>query len=320
MILVTGVAGFIGNKVVEKLLENNMKVVGIDNLNNYYDIKLKQWRLERTKKNHQFKFYEIDIENVNSLKRVFNENNIKAVINLAARAGVRYSIENPFVYFSTNVVGNLNLLEMCKAYGIKKYVLASSSSVYGGQKIPFLENLPANNPISPYAASKKAAEITAYTYHYLYGIDVSILRYFTVYGPAGRPDMSPFRFIKWIIEGLPLIIYGDGNQERDFTYVDDIAEGTIKALQPLGFEIINLGNSVPYKLSKTINLMEKYIGKQAICKYKDFNSTDMKSTCADIRKAKNLLGWQPEISLEEGIKKTIDWMITNWDWVKDINI
>jgi len=315
MILVTGVAGFIGSKVAEKLLGNNINVIGIDNLNRYYDIRLKQWRLDNLKKNNHFKFYQIDIENINDLRKVFQKDKVKAVINLAARAGVRYSMENPFIYLSTNVVGNLNLLEICREFGIRKYVLASSSSLYAGQKTPFSEDLPVNTPISPYAASKKSAEIMAYTYHYLYGIDVSILRYFTVYGPAGRPDMSPFRFIKWIIEGSPLIIYGDGTQQRDFTYVDDIAEGTIKALKPLGFEIINLGNNHPYELSEVIKLLEKYIEKNAICKYEEFQKADMKSTWADISKARGLLDWQPKITLEEGIKRTVEWMKDNWEWI-----
>lgn len=227
-VLVTGVAGFIGSRVAEKLLEKNWEVIGIDNLNDYYDIRLKLWRLENLRKNNNFKFYQVDIENFDELKLIFQEHCPEAVINLAARAGVRYSMENPFVYLSTNASGNLNLLELCR------------------EKTPFKEDLPVNTPISPYAATKKAAESMAYTYHYLYGIDVSILRYFTVYGPAGRPDMSSFRFIKWINEGLPLEIFGDGSQERDFTYVDDIARGTIKALKPLGYEIINLGGNKPY--------------------------------------------------------------------------
>jgi UDP-glucuronate 4-epimerase len=317
-VVVTGVAGFIGSKVAEKLLKENNEVIGIDNLNNYYDIRLKNWRLNSLKKNTHFTFYQVDIENYVALKPIFREHYPEAVLNLAARAGVRYSIENPFVCHSTNAGGNLNLLEMCREFKIKKYILASTSSLYAGQKTPFRGDLPVNNPISPYAATKKAAEAMAYTYHYLYGIDVSILRYFTVYGPAGRPDMSPFRFIKWILEGKPLTIYGDGSQERDFTYVDDISEGTIKALKPLGYEIINLGNNQPYKLSEMIHLIEKYTNKEAKYQYEDFHKADMKSTWADISKAKNLLVWQPQVSLEEGIKKTVGWTKDNWDWVKEI--
>jgi UDP-glucuronate 4-epimerase len=302
------------------LLEKNIWVIGIDNLNDYYDIKLKQWRLDNLKKNNHFKFYQVDIENYAALKPIFWEHHPEAVINLAARAGVRYSMENPFVYHSTNTGGNLNLLEMCREFKINKYILASTSSLYAGQSIPFTENLPVNNPISPYAATKKAAETMAYTYHYLNDIDVSIVRYFTVYGPAGRPDMSPFRFIKWILEGTPLTIYGDGSQERDFTYVDDIAEGTIKSLKPLGYEIINLGNNQPHKLLEMIEIIEKYTGEKATYKYEGFHKADMKSTWADINKAKNILSWQPQVDLEEGIKRTVQWTKENWDWVKDIEV
>jgi nucleoside-diphosphate-sugar epimerase len=314
-IIVTGAAGFIGSKISEKLLAENREVIGIDNLNDYYDIRLKDWRLNCLKKNSHFQFYPVDIEGINGLRKIFQEHEIEGVLNLAARAGVRYSMENPFVYLSTNAMGNLNLLDICREFEINKYILASTSSLYAGQSTPFTENLPVNNPFSPYAATKKAAETMAYTYHYLYGIDVSIVRYFTVYGPAGRPDMSPFRFIKWILEGTPLTIYGDGSQERDFTYVDDIAEGTIKSLKLLGYEIINLGNNQPHKLSEMIKIIEKYTGKKASYKYESFHKADMKSTWANISKAKDLLDWQPQIGLEEGIKRTV-----NWDWIKNIKV
>jgi len=319
-ILVTGVAGFIGARVAEMLLEEGYEVVGVDNLNNYYDANLKFWRLDDLKKYDNFKFYKFDIENYEGLKSVFKLNCPEAVINLAARTGVRYSLENPFVYLSTNSGGNLNLLELCREYGVPKFVLASTSSLYAGLKMPFKEDLPVNHPISPYAASKKAAEAMAYTYHYLYGLDVTILRYFTVYGPTGRPDMATFRFIKWIMEGAPLEIFGDGNQMRDFTYVDDIARGTIDALKPLGYEIINLGNNHPYKLSETIKLMEKSIGKKAYFDYKEFHKADMRATWADIDKAQAFLNWRPKVSLEEGIKKTVEWMKYNWEWVQKIKV
>jgi nucleoside-diphosphate-sugar epimerase len=189
-ILLTGAAGFIGSKVSEMLLEEGYQVVGVDNLNDYYDINLKLWRLDHLKQYTHFLFYKINIEKYEELKSIFQLSQFDAVINLAARAGVRYSLENPFIYLSTNAVGNLNLLELSKEYNINKFILASTSSLYAGWKIPFNEDLPVNTPISPYAASKKAAEAMAYTYHYLYGLDVTILRYFTVYGPAGRPDMA----------------------------------------------------------------------------------------------------------------------------------
>lgn len=319
-ILVTGAAGFVGSKVTEMLLKDEYQVIGVDNINNYYDIKLKLWRLDNLKKYSNFMFYKIDIENYESLKKIFQVHQSEAVINLAARAGVRYSLKNPFIYLSTNAGGTLNLLELCKEYNIQKFILASTSSLYAGQKMPFKEELPVNTPISPYAASKKSAEAMAYSYHYLYGIDVTILRYFTVYGPAGRPDMSIFRFFRWIEEDSPLEIFGDGNQERDFTYIDDIAKGTIKALKPLGYEIINLGNNHPHKLTEAIKMIEKYTGKRAQFKYKKFHKADMKATWADIDKAKKLLDWQPKVSLEKGIKRTVEWTKANWEWVQKIKI
>ncbi len=321
-ILLTGAAGFIGWKTGELLLEDGHEVVGVDNMNDYYDTRLKEWRLNQLKKYPNFKFYEVDIENLGALDVVFQDNEFDRVINLAARAGVRYSLINPFVYLSTNAEGTLNLLELMRKYGIKKFVLASTSSLYAGQPMPFKEDLPVNTPISPYAASKKAAEVMSYTYHYLYGIDVTVVRYFTVYGPAGRPDMSIFRFIKWIDEGTPIELFGDGSQSRDFTYVDDIAKGTIKAaFKDVGYEIINLGGGKnPISLNEIISKIEKYLGKKAKIDYKPFHKADLKETWADITKAERILGWKPEIDIDEGLKRTIDWYIENKEWLKDVKL
>lgn len=319
-ILLTGVAGFIEWKTAELLLNRGFKVIGIDNMNDYYDVRLKDYRLSKLNKLDGFTFYKEDIENIEFLKKLFKENGIDAVVNLAARAGVRYSLENPFIYMTTNAIGTLNLLECCRQYGTKKFVLASTSSIYAGSPMPFKEDLPVNRPISPYAASKKAAEAICYAYHYLYGIDITILRYFTVYGPAGRPDMSIFRFIKWIDEGRPVEIFGDGRQSRDFTYIDDIAEGTIRALRPLGYEIVNLGNNHPNELMYAIELIERYLEKKAHFVYRPFHKADLKATCADIKKAKEMLDWEPKVSLEEGIKRTVDWYKENRSWLKDIVI
>ena len=319
-ILVTGTAGFIGWKVCERLLEDGHEVVGIDNLNDYYDPRVKLWRLERLKGREGFTFRQIDIEDPNALEDLFSEHSFEAIINEAARAGVRYSIENPHIYVSTNVMGTLNLLEMMRKHGVRKLVQASTSSLYAGQPMPFKEDLPVNTPISPYAASKKGAEALCYTYHYLYGIDVAILRYFTVYGPAGRPDMSSFRFTYWIMKGEPIQLYGDGSQKRDFTYVDDIAEGTVKALNVEGYEIINLGNNRPHKLPYMIELIERFTGRKAKIDFKEFHKADMRETWADITKAKELLGWSPKTTLEEGIEKTVKWFKENWNWVKDIRV
>jgi len=318
--LVTGCAGFIGSKICEKLLNKDNEVVGVDNLNDYYDVKLKFYRLEILKKYKNFKFYKVDIENYRSLAEIFQNNKFDAVINEAARAGVRYSLENPFIYMTTNAYGTLNLLELCRKYNVPKFVLASTSSLYAGQPMPFKEDLPVNTPISPYAASKKSAEVIAYTYNFHYGIDVSVVRYFTVYGPAGRPDMSIFRFIKWIMEDRPIEVFGDGTQSRDFTYVDDIAEGTILALKPVGYEIINLGGNNPHELTEIINLIEKYTGKEAKLVNKEFHKADIKATWADITKAKEILAWEPKIGIEDGIKRTIEWFLENWVWLKNVQL
>jgi len=319
-ILLTGAAGFIGWETAKRLLSSGKQVLGVDNLNDYYDVRLKEYRLEDLKGYEKFSFYRADIEDLQALEGIFRENRIDAVINLAARAGVRYSIENPFVYMTTNAYGTLNLLELMRKYGVKKIVLASTSSLYAGQKMPFSEELPVNTPISPYAASKKAAEVMIYSYHYLFGIDASVVRYFTVYGPAGRPDMSMFRFIKWIDEGDELVLYGDGSQSRDFTFVSDIAEGTARALKPVGFEIINLGNSRPHELAEMISLVERYLGKKARVRREPFQKTDMMATWADIGKAKRLLDWEPQVPLSEGIGKTVDWYLKNREWLRNIHI
>ncbi len=319
-VLLTGVAGFIGSFVGRKLLDKGYEVLGIDNLNTYYDPLLKEKRLELLKGRDGFSFIRGDIEDFEFVFSVLDKEKPNIIINLAARAGVRYSMENPFVYVTTNTLGTLNLLEGARRCGIEKFVLASTSSLYAGEDIPFSETLSVNNPISVYAATKKGAEAISYSYHYLYDIDVTILRYFTVYGPLGRPDMSVFRFIKWIDEGASLILYGDGSQMRDFTYVEDIAEGTIHGMKGLGYEIINLGGNRPYKLSYMIELIEKYLGKLAKIEHKPFHKADLKATWADIEKAKTLLDWEPKVSLEEGIKRTVDWYIQNRDWLKDVSI
>ena len=320
VILLTGAAGFIGSKTAQLLIQKGYQVVGIDNLNDYYDVRLKQYRLKDLKKQNGFIFHKADIEDLAALGRLFKKYSFCAVINLAARAGVRYSIENPHVYLTTNTHGNLNLLECCRAHNIQKFVLASTSSLYAGQEMPFKETLPVNTPISPYAASKKGAEMTCYTYHYLFGMDVTILRYFTVYGPAGRPDMSVFRFIKWIDEGKPIELFGDGNQSRDFTYVDDIARGTIKALKKVGFKVINLGGDSPYKLNDVIGLMEKYLGKQAEIQTFPFHKADMLSTWADVSRARDILKWRPRVGIEKGIKNCVEWARANPLLMKNVQL
>ena len=324
-VLVTGCAGFIGWKVSERLLEENMNVVGVDNLNDYYDPRLKEWRLSKlrdrvsgSEAKCKFNFHKCDISNFDEVKTVFYNCKIDAVINLAARAGVRASVEDPWVYLDTNVKGTLNLLECCKESGANKFVLASTSSLYGLNKMPFRETDRTDSPLAPYSATKKGAEILCYSYHYLYGLDISIPRYFTVYGPAGRPDMSIFIFIKNIDNGIPITVFGDGKQKRDFSYIDDIADGTLKCLQPSGYEIFNLGNDNPVELMYVINLIEDTIGKKAVIKFLPRHPADVFATWADIEKSKEKLNWYPKTTIEEGIKKTVQWYIENIEFVNSL--
>ena len=335
--LVTGAAGFIASRTVELLLEQGHEVVAIDNLNDFYDVRLKTYRLLRIARMAgadenlleeldfsrttpsgyagpekftcgRLEFRLLDIENQPDLAELFRINSFDAVLNLAARAGVRKSLEIPGEYVKTNVIGTLNLLDCMKDAGVPKLVLASTSSLYAGQPLPFVESLPVNNPLSPYSASKKAAELMAHSYHHLYKIDVSVLRYFTVFGPACRPDMAPFRFIKWISEGTPIRLFGNGLQSRDFTYIDDIARGTVAAIRPLGYEIINLGvGNNPVTIMQIISWLEEMLGRKARIDYYPHHPADLKETLADIRKAELLLDWKPEVEVKEGFVRTVRW-------------
>lgn len=320
-VLLTGCSGFIASRTAAFLLEQGIDVVGIDNENDYYDVRLKDFRREQLVGREGFEYHKIDIEDLDALRGLFEQHSFDAILNLAARAGVRYSMENPFVYMTTNANGSLNLLELAREHGVKKFVLASTSSLYAGQEMPFSEDLAVNTPISSYAASKKAAEVMAYSHHFLYGIDVTVVRYFTVFGPAGRPDMSIFRFIKWIDEGTPIELFGDGTQSRDFTYVDDIARGTIAAMKPVGYEIINLGGgNDPISLNEIIAKLEELLGKKAKIDYKPFHQADLKETWADISKAKRLLGWEPEISPFDGLERTVEWYWENIEWLRRVRV
>ena len=318
-ILVTGCAGFIGAATCDQLIQEDWNVVGIDNLNNYYDIQLKNWRLAQLENQESFSFVRGDIEDTDFLNDLFRKNNFTAVINLAAMAGVRYSIDNPSAYINTNVLGTVNLLECMKTYIVEKLVLASTSSLYAGQDMPFLESLPVNNPISPYAASTKAAEVMAYTYHHLHGIDVTVNRFFTVYGPAGRPDMSPFRFIRWIDEGRPIKLYGDGSQSRDFTYVEDVARGVALSLKNVGYQIINIGGGeIPISINQMIETFEVLLGKKAKTDLQPFNTSDMMHTSAEINKAHRILNWEPKTDFSTGMRQTVQWYLENREWVSKI--
>jgi len=343
--LVTGVAGFIASRVAEMLLAQGHEVVGIDNLNDYYDVRLKDYRLSRllgdvrwrpgadaSRAQYQgrgrlksgdgrFFFEGLDVENFDGLEKLFQEFRFEAVFNLAARAGVAYSVENPRIYLATNALGTLNLLECQRKFGVKKMVLASTSSLYAGSLLPFSEDQPVNTPLSPYAASKKAAELLAHSHHKMHGLDITVARYFTVFGPAGRPDMSLFRFIQWIENGRPLQLFGDGKQSRDFTFVDDIARGTILAAKPIGYEIVNFGGGrSPTVLSEVITKIENALGKKTEVKELPPMVADMKATRAVIAKADNLFGWQPQVSFEDGLATTIAWHREQSEWLKTVRL
>ena len=317
--LVTGCAGFIGWKVTEFLLAAGHTVIGVDNLNDAYAVTLKKWRLEQLQAFPEFHFRHGDICDSAFLASIFNLP-YDGVINLAARAGVRKSVENPWDYLDTNVTGTLNLLEHSRKTEVQKFVLASTSSLYGANNpLPFSEEANTDGPLSPYAASKKGAEALCHAYHHLYNMDMTIFRFFTVYGPAGRPDMSAFRFVQWISEGRPVIVYGDGKQSsRDYTYVEDIARGVIAGLKPLGYSVINLGSDSPIVLIDTIRLIEEIVGKTATLSYQPFHPADVHATWADIRKAEQLIGWQPQVTFRQGITALVAWYQTHREWAKDV--
>ena len=321
--MVTGVAGFIGARLAEMLTEQGHTVVGVDNLNDAYDMRMKEYRLKQLQARPGFTFIRADISDrtLLDLQSPIANQHFDAVINLAARAGVRASVVNPWVFYGTNVTGTLNLLELCKREGIPKFILASTSSIYGANApLPTPETADSDHPLQPYAASKKAAEVLCHTYHVLYGISISVVRYFTVYGPAGRPDMSMFRFTRWISEGEPLHLYGTGEQSRGFTYVDDIACGTIAALKLPGYEIINLGGHEVITMNALIALIEEKIGRKALIERHPPNPADMLTSWADVSKARNLLGWQPKVSLQDGIQQLIGWYQAERSWVKEISV
>jgi UDP-glucuronate 4-epimerase len=320
--IVTGVAGFIANKVAEMLLDEGHSVIGVDNMNNAYDVRMKEFRLRLLLERPGFHFHQQDIADKAAMLGLADEAaGAAAVVNLAARAGVRASVEDPWVYVDTNMTGTLNLLELCRRAGIPKMVLASTSSVYGQDvPLPTPETASSSLPLQPYAASKKGAEAMAHAYHFLHGIDVTVVRYFTVYGPAGRPDMVMFRFAKWLVDGQPLHLNGDGSQSRGFTYVDDIAHGTIQALRPLGYEVINLGGHETITINELIAMMEEITGKQAQIVHHPFPKADMLTNHADTNKAMELLGWQPRVTLRQGISEMVQWYLDNLEWAKDLDV
>jgi nucleoside-diphosphate-sugar epimerase len=315
---VTGAAGFIASRVSEFLIRDGHTVVGVDNMNDAYDVRMKEYRLNNLQDLTGFTFHKLDIAD-RSILDIFKGQKFDAVINLAARAGVRTSVENPWVYLQSNITGVLNMLELCRLTGTKKFLMASTSSIYGADPpYPTPESASSDRPLQPYAASKKGAEALCHAYHYLHDLDISVVRYFTVYGPAGRPDLALFRFTQWISEERPVQVYGDGEQSRGFTYLDDIARGTIQALKPLGYEIINLGGHEVITINDLIALIEDVVGKKAIVEYGPAVQADMRSNWADVTKAKELLGWEPDYDLRRGVKALVDWYNAEREWAKDV--
>lgn len=316
--LVAGAAGFIGARTSELLIKDGHTVVGIDNMNDAYDRRMKEYRLRRLQTSPAFTFHQLDISD-KSMIDTFKDQTFEGVINLAARAGVRASVDNPWVFVESNVTGTLNLLEICRQTGTKKFVVASTSSIYGSNPpYPTPESASSSEPLQPYAASKKGAEAMCHAYHHLYGIDISVVRYFTVYGPAGRPDLALFRFVQWISEGRPVQVNGNGEQSRGFTYIDDIARGTILALKPLGYEVINLGGHEVITINDLIKLIEDVIGKEAIVEYGPPNPADMFTNWADVSKAGELLGWEPQFNMRAGVEKLVEWYNAEREWASEI--
>ena len=313
-ILITGGAGFIGSNLADRLLSVGHDVVVVDNFNDYYDVSLKEKNVSANLNNPHYKLYRVDICDRDAIARVFSDNNIDVVVHLAARAGVRPSLENPVAYVETNILGTVNILEQMKLHNIKKLVFASSSSVYGNCSAEkFSEDLKVTEPISPYAATKSACEQIIYTYHHLYKINAVCLRFFTVYGPRQRPDLAIRKFVEKIESGTPIDMYGDGSTRRDYTYIDDIISGICAAIKydKTGYEIINLGGGEPITLKRMIETIEKVLGKSAIINKQPMQPGDVDKTVCDWKKANNLLGYTPQTTFEQGIKKFKEWKNEN---------
>ena len=320
-VVVTGCAGFIGSRVASLLVERGHTVQGIDNLSDAYDVRMKNWRVDNLLDVNGVEWVNGDITDRDTVRGLIEDFKPNAVINLAARAGVRQSIDDPWVYYDTNVTGTLNLLEACKDAGVSRFLLASTSSVYGKNQMPFSEDAVIDSLLSPYATSKKAAEDLCRLYNYLFDFDVTVFRFFTVYGPSGRPDMSLFRFVRWIVEGDTLQLNGDGTQQRDFTHVDDVARGVVAAVdRSPGYETINLGSDSPVELNAVIDEIESLVGKTAKIEHHPFPATDVMATWANISRARELLDWEPQVSLKQGVASVVDWYMENRDWAKEISL
>ncbi|CAN0062078.1 unnamed protein product, partial [Discosporangium mesarthrocarpum] len=311
-VLVTGGAGFIGSWVADALLARGDDVVIVDEVNDYYDVSIKRSNLSMLVGKYgeeRCKIFEGDLCDASFIANIFDTFGIKWVVHMAARAGVRPSIEDPMIYVHSNVEATTRLLEIARRHKVESFSFASSSSVYGGSALEvFSETDMVDFPVSPYAATKKSCELIAHTYSHLYGLNVSALRFFTVFGPRGRPDMAPFKFIDRVFRGQEIMQFGDGSTSRDYTYIEDIVDGVVRSLdRPLGFQVYNLGNGTPVKLSRFISLVEKTTGRAARIKVCPEQPGDVPRTCANVAKARRMLGYAPKVTFEEGIRRTVDW-------------
>ncbi len=311
-VLITGAAGFIGSHLCERLLDDGLTVVGVDNFDDFYDPRIKRQNIEDCLKNKNFQLIEADIRDSAAMDKAV-DGDIEIIAHLAARAGVRPSIENPLLYADVNVNGTMVLLEAAKKHKVNKFVFGSSSSVYGNnKKIPFSEDDSVDLPISPYAATKKAGELVCHTYHHLYGIHVTTLRLFTVYGPRQRPDLAIHKFARLIEQNKPIPVYGDGSMMRDFTYIDDIINGTVAAMNKCnGFHLYNLGESRPISVNDLISEIEKALDKKAVKEHLPKQPGDVERTYADVTKAVNELGYNPNTTIQTGLKKFVQWLRQN---------
>ena len=318
IVMVTGVAGFIGSNCAERLIARGDIVIGVDEVNDYYDVRIKRANLERLTRisgdSGNFRFYEGDLCNVEFITKIFEDEKPRWMLHLAARAGVRPSIDDPFVYIHSNIEATTRLLELSRKNGCEHFVFASSSSVYGGStKSLFSETDDVSNPVSPYAATKKSCELIGFTYNHLYELPVAGLRFFTVYGPGGRPDMAPFKFVDRVSRGVEIQQFGDGSSSRDYTYIDDIVDGCLRTLdRPSGYQVYNLGNGEPTRLKDFIDIVQRCTERKAIIKILPDQPGDVPRTCADITKARSMLGYNPRTKFADGIAKTVAWYMEQY--------
>ncbi len=326
MYIVTGCAGFIGSHVSTRLLESGEQVLGIDEMNDSTDMRMKRWRLEGLRQHSGFSLLKADIASSDTVSGVVARvqetgSTPAALVNLAGRDGAQASVTDTRRYLDANLTGVLNMMDLCTQLRVPKFVSASTADVYGNSSVgPLSEDSPTDAPLSPYAASMKAAEVLAHSYRYMHGLDVTMLRLFTVFGPAGRTDSSVLRFVRQIANGEPVVVYGDGSQERDFIYMNDVARGVLTALKPVGFETINLGSGSAVTVNTIVEMIESAVGRSAMIEQRDSSRADVRTTWANISKAHRVLNWEPRVSLEQGIEETVNWYIANREFVDSLDL